>query len=301
MKNYDETISAVFERMDEFEKIKVRKRKLAIKTLIPITCLCIAVLIGVFVWQNQNVKPSNTSDSSAISSNKSTLNGIPDGPIIWNESVGVQPNSGCVNFKEKTLTFSLYSVLLDQNNKDNLIAVSVGLEVDKNFIYNGKSLADYNADADAERFTLNKMDTLQKVGDDLKYGEALYLTGNASGVKWAKSFYDETLEYYGEKLLSKYIVDGEFLKEQLIADRKELSQNTPCQTAYETAYKAAYQHAIDQACKHLEEQNIRYERGTGLVIFVTADEFDALTLENVRGYGLANKVDKVDIAYDNIY
>lgn len=291
MKNYDETISAVFERIDEFEKIKVRKRKLAVKTLIPITCLCIAVLIGVFVWQNQNVKPSNTSDSSAISSNKSTLNGIPDGPIIWNESVGVQPNSGYVNFKEKTLTFSLYSVLLDQNNKDNLIAVSVGLEVDKNFIYNGKSLADYNADADAERFTLNKMDTLQKVGDDLKYGEALYLTGNASGVKWAKSFYDETLEYYGEKLLSKYIVDGEFLKEQLIADRKELSQNTPCQTAYETAYKAAYQHAIDQACKHLEEQNIRYERGTGLVIFVTADEFDALTLENVRGYGLANKVD----------
>ena len=291
MKNYDETISAVFERMDEFEKIKVRKRKLAIKTLIPLTCLCIAVLIGVFVWQNQNVKPSNTSDSSAISSNKSTLNGIPDGPIIWNESVGVQPNSGYVNFKEKTLTFSLYSVLLDQNNKDNLIAVSVGLEVDKNFIYNGKSLADYNADADAERFTLNKMDTLQKVGDDLKYGEALYLTGNASGVKWAKSFYDETLEYYGEKLLSKYIVDGEFLKEQLIADRKELSQNTPCQTAYETAYKAAYQHAIDQACKHLEEQNIRYERGTGLVIFVTADEFDALTLENVCDYGLANKVD----------
>lgn len=291
MKNYDETISAVFERMDEFEKIKMRKRKLAIKTLIPITCLCLATIIGISVWQNTNAKPTNTSSSSENSSNKSTLNSIPDGPIIWDESDSANTELSYVNFKEKTLTFSLYSVLLDQNNKDNLIAVSVGLEVDKNFIYNGKSLADYNADADAERFTLNKMDTLQKVGDDLKYGEALYLTGNASGVKWAKSFYDETLEYYGEKLLSKYIVDGEFLKEQLIADRKELSQNTPCQTAYETAYKAAYQHAIDQACKHLEEQNICYERGTGLVIFVTADEFDALTLENVRGYGLANKVD----------
>ena len=291
MKNYDETISAVFERIDEFEKIKMRKRKLAIKTLIPITCLCLATIIGISVWQNQNAKPTNTSSSSESNSDKSSLKGIPDGPIIWDKSDGANTELGYVNFKEKTLTLSLYAVLRDQNNKDNLIAVSVGLEVDKNFIYNGKSLADYNADADAESFTLNKMDTLQKVGDDLKYGEALYLTGNASGVKWAKSFYDETLEYYGEKLLSKYIVDGEFLKEQLIADRKELSQNTPCQTAYETAYKAAYQHAIDQACKHLEEQNIRYERGTGLVIFVTADEFDALTLENVSDYGLANKVD----------
>ncbi len=289
MKNYDETICTVFKRIDEFEKAKSHKRKVALKILIPVTCVCLATIIGVFVWQTQTVKPNSTSNSSANSSDKSTLNGIPDGPIIWDTSDGSVDSMGYTRLNEKRITLTLNDVLRDQNNKNSLIAVSVGFELDKNFVYNGKSLTEYEADADEERLEFDKLGILLKFGDELKYGEDLYKVGTPDGYKWAKELYESVVEEIGKDLLDKYIVNGEFLKEKLNTDIGSQEQNTPCKTAYETACEAFYQHAIDQAIKRLEQQSINYERRVGLIIFVTADDFDSVKLENVLFYGLASK------------
>ena len=303
MKNYDETISAVFKRIDEFEKVKSHRRKVAFKTLIPLTCLCLATIIGVFVWQTQTVKPSNTPQSSANSSDKSTLNRIPDGPIIWDTTDGSVDSMGYTRLNEKRITLSLNDVLRDQNNKNSLIAIGVDFELDKTFVYNSKSLTEYEADADAERLESDKLGILLKFGDELKYGEDLYKVGTPDGYKWAKELYESVVEQIGKDLLDKYIVNGEFLKEKLNTDIESQEQNTPCKTAYETACEAFYQHAIDHAIKHLEQQSINYARREGLIIFVTADEFESLTLENVLFYGLASKENEATdlvVSFDDV-
>ena len=71
-----------------------------------------------------------------------------------------------------------------------------------------------------------KLAQLLKQGDSLKYGEALYTTGTPDGEKWTKEFYEQRVEFYGEDLLSKYIVDGEFLRKSVESDMKGLLDKT---------------------------------------------------------------------------
>lgn len=216
---------------------------------------------------------------------------VTDRPIIWcNTNSGVE-DSGFIEWNGKTITLSLYDALSDEKNKDSLIAISVGFSIDNNFVYNGKTLADYASEADAERLLYGKLGQLLKLGDSLKYGDALYTTGTPTGEKWIKELYDETIETIGEDIIAKYIVDGEFLAEKLEADIAQCSENEPCRIAYDEARNAFFQVAVDQAAKTLEEQNIKYEKrnGTQLVFFITTDEFASFSLNNVSHFGLALK------------
>ena len=214
-----------------------------------------------------------------------------DRPIIWcNTNSGVE-DSGFVEWNGKTITLSLYDALSDEKNKDSLFAIGVGFIIDNNFVYNGKTLANYATEADDERLLYGKLGQLLKLGDSLKYGDALYTTGTPTGEKWAKELYDETIETIGEDIIAKYIVDGEFLVEKLEADIAQCSENETCRIAYDEARNAFFQVAVDQAAKTLEEQNIKYEKrnGTELVFFITADEFASFSLNNVSHFGLALK------------
>ena len=60
------------------------------------------------------------------------------------------------------------------------------------------------------------------VGPKLKYGEALYTTGTPDGEKWAQQLYESKMQQFGD-LVDKYIVDGEFLKEELQADMEQIA------------------------------------------------------------------------------
>ena len=85
-------------------------------------------------------------------------------------------------------------------------------------VYNGKTISEYEAEADNAEQLINRLGELLKIGDELKYGEALYKTGTPDGKKWAKQLYDETVEHIGKEVLSTYSVNGEFLKEKLSPD-----------------------------------------------------------------------------------
>jgi hypothetical protein len=214
-----------------------------------------------------------------------------DRPIIWcNTNSGVE-DSGFVEWNGKTITLSLYDALSDEKNKDSLFAIGVGFIIDNNFVYNGKTLANYATEADDERLLYGKLGQLLKLGDSLKYGDALYTTGTPIGEKWTKELYDEAIETIGENIIAKYIIDGEFLAEKLEADIAQCSENETCRIAYDEARNAFFQVAVDQAAKTLEEQNIKYEKrnGTELVFFITADEFASFSLNNVSHFGLALK------------
>ena len=216
---------------------------------------------------------------------------VTDRPIIWGNTNGGVEDLGFIEWNGKTITLSLYDALSNEKNKDSLIAISVGFAIDNNFVYNGKTLADYASEADAERLLCGKLGQLLKLGDSLKYGDALYTTGTPTGEKWTKELYDETIETIGEDIIAKYIVDGEFLAEKLEADIAQCSENEQCRIAYDEARNAFFQVAVDQAAKTLEEQNIKYEKrnGTELVFFITADEFASFSLNNASHFGLALK------------
>ena len=214
-----------------------------------------------------------------------------DRPIIWWNANGEVEDAGFMEWNRKTITLSLYDALSDKKNVDSLLAVGVVFEIDTGFVYNGKTIAEYASEADDERLLFGKLGGLLKLGDSLKYGDALYKTGTPTGEKWAKELYDETVEDIGKDIIAKYIVDGEFLVEKLEADIAMCSENETCRIAYDEARNAFFQVAVDQAAKTLEEQNIKYEKrnGTELVFFITADEFASFSLNNVSHFGLALK------------
>ncbi len=148
-----------------------------------------------------------------------------------------------VKWGDKWLEDSLWWAIRDTESDDNELkyAVEVVLYPDDQYQYNGKTLAEYESDAFKERAHPGVLEELLKVGDQLKYGELLYTTGTPNhtpgdpdGELWAKELYDQTVEYFGEELLAKYIVDGEFLREQVIADMK-----TPVPTVAKDALREA--------------------------------------------------------------
>ena len=272
---------------------------------------CFALIVGLGIGGFNSLKGHNgdlpgeilqnptQQDTSKDNHNTDT---VIDNPIIlWNAYSEVQ-DAGFTEWNGKTITLSLYDALSDTKNKDSLIAIGVGFEIDTNFVYNGKSLAQYALEADAERLLGGKLGQLLKLGDSLKYGDALYKTGTPTGEKWSKELYDETVETVGKDLITKYIVDGEFLVEKLEADIAACGENKQCLIAYEEARNAFCRSAVNEAVKTLAGKNIKYEirNETGLVFFVTADEFVFLHLDNVSHFEFASKdVDGMDFVEES--
>ncbi len=319
MKNYNETINSVFSRINEYEVEKKRKRKIMTRTVTSICCFCLVALLGIGVWQSDlfntmpptilddhNSSQQGTDKTDETNSNNNELVDItPDVPVIWGYASNYSQDMAYTEWNGKRVTLPLYNVLSNENTKNSLIAIDVEFELNDKFIYNGKSLAEYDAETDNERLFYNNLGALLKLGDSLKYGEALYKTGTPSGEKWAKQLYDETVESIGKDVLAKYIVDGEFLKEKLEADIEEYGEHEPCRIAYEAACDAYYQFIIDATTKQLEKQNINCEKRNGtLVIYATAEEFSSLNIDNVLFYYLALKedegMDMSDISLDDV-
>jgi len=233
------------------------------------------------------------SDGNAISSLESvSKNQSDNSKVIWKTS---QPAS--VNINEKEIAYSLYEALNNEQNKGCLFAVTPVFKIDNQFEYNGKTIAQYEEESDAEYQYYLQIGELIKIGDSLKYGEALYTTGTPEGEKWAKELYDNTIERLGKDLISKYIIDGEFFREE--AEKVWNNQPTVCYDALITARMEYQKHMNEETVKKLSEQNIEYEFNNKdqLIIFITSEEFKSLNLENVQQYMLATN-DTIDFVDD---
>jgi len=297
MKNYNEIANDLFERRDKCLAEQKARRKTITRLTTSICSFVLVALLGIGVWQSgwlDPVTPPNT-DDPAISGDNQTSNtdktvGItPNTPIIWGESNGEIQDAGYSTWNGKTITLSLQEVLSDEKNKNCFIAIGVGFELDNEFVYNGRSIAEYDAEANREDSVLNGMGLLLKTGDELKYGEALYKTGTPDGKKWAKQLYDETVEQIGKDVLAKYIVNGEFLKEQLESDIANYTDHITSRENFDEAVEAYYDYIASETCKHLTEKGVNCEIRNGLTLYMTAEEFAAFEIDNVQFYSLAIK------------
>ncbi len=207
-------------------------------------------------------------------------------PPVATEDAGFTTEGG------KRVSFGLYAALRQYENTNVQIAVTPKYNTDGNYVYNGKTIQQYHNEWDEESDLSEKYGQLLKEGDKLKYGEALYTTGAPDGEKWDKNWYDIRVNFYGEDFLAKYIVNGEFLRDKVLADQEEYLNGNTINHAYNMLHEAidAYEaEMMQETVSQLEAQNIRYEYingGKNLAFYVTAAQFEDLAL-NVSSFGLA--------------
>lgn len=97
MKNYDETINTVFERIDEYKLKQKRKRKIITRVAVPAFSVCLAIAIGVFAWKGDmfKTKPPVTLDDSTVIGEKDYIEPDEvDGDLQGNGQEAPPSNSG---------------------------------------------------------------------------------------------------------------------------------------------------------------------------------------------------------------
>lgn len=174
------------------------------------------------------------------------------------------------------------------------------------FTYEGKTLAEWAIAADNERILPDKMAELLKLGDELKYGTALYETGTPDGIKWYQSLYEEKVAYFGD-LIDKYIVDGNFLRDALekdIAALTSITVTTPDGTTtvtsngetsarkqYALAYDAYLETVLPAAVSRLSSSGISCARdayrNNVLTLLVTAAQLENLPLDDLENWSFS--------------
>ena len=289
MKTCDEMVNSLLERRKQYVAAQKKRNRILSGAAVS---LCVVAVVGVAVWKMPSVteQPPVAPDDQQNSTTQTTPITKPTYNILWKEAeedmstgeIAVDTQMG------KTIEWGLKKALenLPQNTK--VAVAAYPYMTDPNFVWNGKSLKEYSDAFDAERSMLNKLGSLAKMGNMLKYGEAL-LTGTPDGEKWSKELYEETIAYYGEELLSKYIVNGEFLKDQLEADIEIMSGEGSAYYAYESACAAYNAYALDEAEKQLAAHSIDYDASNSadsgcIIMFVDAEQFSAFTMESIENW-----------------
>ncbi len=197
-------------------------------------------------------------------------------------------DNALIEYSGKSITLSLWNQL-QSSSADKQLNIYLDARIyvqDQSFLYQGKTLQWYSDNADKNDALIDKLSTLPKIGDALKYGEILYTTGTPTGEKWGKELYDETVAYYGKELLEKYIVDNEFLLTKVLEDAdKAIADADAARREYVKACSEYKKFKLAKAYKMLDDKGIiagLSKTGNTLMITVTKAEFEALDFENIH-------------------
>lgn len=230
-------------------------------------CLCL-VAVGAFTFGHRPaVKPAPAPLTQP------TKEAAPDkSAVIWADSV--TEDEGLTDWNGKEVSFGLAEVLKTAKSGD-VLAIAAHFSRDDSFVYQGQTLGAYYQAVGEERDRPDVYAQLLKEGDSLKYGEALYTTGTPDGERWAEEYYRDRVAFYGEEVLSRYIADGAFLKEQLEADLAAAETATAAWDAYEQA-RAAWLREMAAAIPGTFPTEVE-ENGNGLILYFTKDQLAAFT------------------------
>ena len=83
MKNYDETINVVIDRIAENKRKKIKTRKILMRAVCSFGCVCLVGLVGIGVWYNGKSSIGST-QSTTISGDNLQI-GTNTGEVIFNE------------------------------------------------------------------------------------------------------------------------------------------------------------------------------------------------------------------------
>ncbi len=219
--------------------------------------------------------------------------------VIWSDASG-SVSAALELWQGKTISYSLAEAMKEAG-PEAVFAVHASVYPDGAYLINGRKLSDYEAAAEEERWVLpEKLQMLLKDGESLKYGSALLEGSTPTGEKWAPDLYAQKLAYYGEEMLAKYIVDGEFLRESVQRDLEAAQKADSAQRAYAEALHLYYKERIDAAMNELGSQSsyllIENHGESGyLLLFVTEEQLAAVTLNPAEDwtFDLAHKEGEV--------
>lgn len=289
MKNYNEMANDVLRRIKENDVIKAKKRKLYVGYASSLVVMVVIAMLGFNVWHNVNPPISdeienppivdNTENNVLDSTDEQPSNIFLDSEVVWADKDNME--MAITEWNGKQISATLYDAF-EKCEENRLFAIAANCTyVDKEYIYNGKSIAEYEAEMFKEQELVTKLEGLLKEGDYLKYGKDLYLTGTPEGEKWSKELYDDRVSMYGDDVLDKYIQNGEFLRDKLESDLENLF-NEEAQLQYEMAL-GEYVNSVNMKLKEkLEEKDIASDFSLEvdyLLIYVSEAEFEQLEIE----------------------
>lgn len=251
---------------------------------------CLIVVIGVGFSIPSIMNFINNDKPSEVNSELPT--GIDN--IIWgsNDHSPVSPDStdGYKKWNGWNVDSSLYEVL-NSADTDKYIAIIVSKEniPDRDdFEYNGKKWGELKAEQEALMVLREKYIDFRKVEPYLKYGELLYTTGTPEGEKWSKELYDETVAYYGEDFINKYIIQGAFdfelFSQDLLECEDRIGSLSNEMVEVNEAYQKQYISAIQK--KFLKTGSCVIVRGGRVYLFVVKDELADMKISNKGDYYL---------------
>lgn len=302
MKNYKKMADSVFQRSNEIIAENKRKRRKLIGITSAISCVCLAALIGFGGVKSGlfgNVVPSEKPGQSTVTPPPTIQQEPNDYPIVFGE--GNTVDSAIIDWNGKKIDISLQTAFQSYDEKHRFAITASYNYIDSQFVFNGKTLGEYESDMLEEKNTLGKLWGLLKDGDYLRYGESLYQTGTSNGEKWSKELYDETVEFYGREFLARYIVNGEFLRDKVNSDIENYQMNAEAE--YEEALQA-YTTAMLKAAKHkIVGQNVACEissNGNYLILYPTEEQFTSLSFENSTEWFFGLEVKNSDAGQDLI-
>ncbi|MBO5000357.1 MAG: hypothetical protein J6C58_05940, partial [Bacteroidaceae bacterium] len=215
--------------------------------------------------------------------------------IIWaaNGQSNEDPDdaNAFVTWNGWSVNYSLYEVL-NRADKTDFIAIVVSKnnseELDS-FEYKGTTLIQLRAERDDLNLLSNKLIDFHKEGEWLKYGELLYTTGTPDGEKWAKSFYDERVAFYGEDFIEKYIINGEvqtdLLNEDYATCQERFSEIAEEINALINAYKESYVDEVEDI--FVSAGACTVVRNNTVFLFEQKDKLANLKVNNKENYMLS--------------
>ena len=283
MMSSEEMVNRLWERRDRYLAEKKAQRRTAGRITASVSAVCIVALIGIWLWQSDRLRPAPTLNEEPDSA---PTGGVGETPVT---DTGIVSGGGMISGDDGFTTWNgcayvggrLYEALTAGNADDVYDILARPAVIDCTFLYEGKTLGEYQEAWDEERHLPEKLMMLLKEGESLKYGEALYETGTPDGEKWAKSFYEDLVAFFGSAILEKYIVDGEFLAEEVERDISAAQNSTRAAEAYQTAFAAWLEWLASSVSGQLPSEAVP-ERSC-ILLHMTRDEFSAFVSDNGDG------------------
>lgn len=282
MKNYKEMADSVFQRSNEIiaENRKRRKKRIGITS--GVLCVCFVALIGFGGVKSGlfgKVVPGEKPGQSTVTPPPTIQQEPNDYPIVFGE--GNTVDSAIIDWNGKKIDISLQTAFQSYDEKHRFAITASYNYIDSQFVFNGKTLGEYESDMLEEKNTLGKLWGLLKDGDYLRYGESLYQTGTPDGEKWDKDFYDKTVQSYGKEFLEKYIQNGVFLRDKVNGEIENYQMKAEAE--YEKAYQAYMADMLESTKENLNEHNVETElssNGNYLILYATEEAFASLSFKN---------------------
>lgn len=254
---------------------------------------CLLLIVGgifgapsIMKLFNNNVEPSIVDQELPTDIDK----------ILWAGNGQSNPSDpddadAFVEWNGWSMDYSLYEVL-NRADKTDFIAVVVSKNnsIDRDsFEYKGTTYGQLRAEQDDLHALREKYVDFPKMSEWLKYGELLYTTGTPDGEKWTKELYDNTVAYYGEDFIAKYIVDGELafdlLNDDLLACEHRIGEISNEIVELIEAYHKSYVDDVEDI--FVRSGTCTIVRNGSVFLFVQKDELAKLNVKGKNDYMLS--------------